>query len=289
MPIKSILCIFNSSENELPAVDAALLLGKAHNAQIRFLHLSYDPYAYAVAYGYGDSYAFPALIEAYKKENKERLDKAKQYVISLAAKYQVPLDLENGLIHHACARFVPMTGQPEDLIGQQGRLSDLIVIGRTATGALYDNAVVAALFATGRPVMLLPAKEGKSLAEYKTIALAWKGTLDAGRAMYNAMPFLEKAEQVFVLTAEGHGETYDINAKADLMEYMKAHGVKAQCVVVAAGNCTPAEALLTRAREFKADLLVMGAYGHTRFREMMLGGVTNHMLEKADIPLLLSH
>ena len=92
-----------------------------------------------------------------------------------------------------------------------------------------------------------------------------------------------------MLTAEGHGETYDLVAEGALMEYLRLHGIHAQGIVVAAGTRTPAEALLARAKELKADLMVMGAYGHSRFREMLLGGVTNHMLEKADIPLLMSH
>lgn len=289
MSIKSILCIFGGSENELNAANTALILSKSYGAQIRFLHISPDPAAYASMYGYGDCYAMPSLLEACTKDNKERLGKARAQVVSLTAKHHIPLDATDSLVHHASAKFVHLTGRYDDIIAQEGRLSDLIIAGRAAANSLYDDAVIAALFNTGRPVMLLPAQAAKTPGEYKTIALAWKATLDAGRAMVNAMPFLEKAEKVVVLTVEEPGETYDINAEAALMEYLRTHGVHAQSIVVAAGSRTPAEALLARARELKADLLVIGAYGHSRFREMMLGGVTNHMLEKADIPLLLSH
>ena len=290
MTIQSILCIFGGSENELNAANTALMLGKEYSAQVRFLHISPDPSAYASMYGYGDCYATPALLDACEKDNKERLAKTRQYVAELTAKYHTQLDSEGSPAHHTSAKLVHLTGRPDDIIAQEGRLSDLIITQRTTANALYDSSLIAALFNTGRPVILLPVQTIKAeLGKYKTIAVAWKGTLDAARAIYNAMPFLERAEKVIVLTAEGAGETYDLAAEAALMEYLHAHGMHAQGIIVAAGNLTAGEALLTRAKELGADLLVMGAYGHTRFREMMLGGVTNHVLEEAEIPLLLSH
>jgi nucleotide-binding universal stress UspA family protein len=292
MSIQSILCVLSGSKNDPNAVNTALALGATYNACVRFLHISLEPNVYMSRYGYGDAYACAALLDACEKENKERLNQAKQCVTTLTAQCKVPLDLPDALLHHTHAKFIHMTGYEDDILSQEGRLSDLIVIDRGGRepNALYNSCVKTALFNTGRPVILLPEQtSGSNVGEYKTVALAWKGTIDASRAMYNAMPFLEKAEKVYVLTAEESGEKYDIDAEAALLDYLHMHGIHAQGIVVAAGNLTPAEALLTRAKELKADLLVMGAYGHSRFREMMLGGVTNHMLEKADIPLLLSH
>jgi nucleotide-binding universal stress UspA family protein len=292
MTIQSILCVLSGSKNDPNAVNTALTMGKKYNACIRFLHISLEPVIYMSRYGYGDAYACAALLDACEEENNERLKQAKQCVVTLTAEHHVPLDLTDASLHHIHAKFLHMTGYEDDILSQQGRLSDLIIIDRGGRepNALYNSSVKAVLFNTGRPVILLPEQAaGSSAVEYKTVALAWKGTIDAARAMYNGMPFLERAEKVYVLTAEGPGETYDLAAEAALLDYLHLHGIHAQGIVVATGNLTPAEALLTRARELKADLLVMGAYGHSRFREMMLGGVTNHMLEKADIPLLLSH
>lgn len=292
MTIKSILCIFNGvEEDELNAVNSALVLGKASGALIRFLHISPDPANCVVPYSDGITLSV-AMIEAIEKENAVRLKQAKQEIVSLTGIHHVPLDMPEPKLNHAAAKFIHRTGYLENIIAQEGRMSDLIIMGRGMASAdtLYDANVVAALFNTGRPVMLVPnLKSPSHEREHKTIAVAWKGTMEAARAIYNAMPFLEKADKVIVLTAEGHGEAYDLEAEAALMEYLSAHGIHAQGIVVAAGTRTPAEALLARAKDLKADLLVMGAYGHSRFREMLLGGVTNYMLEKADIPLLLSH
>jgi len=286
MNIKSILCIFSGSERELNALNTALLIGKAHGARIRILHISPEPRAYAGIAGEG-MIATAEIIAAIEKENNERFVKAKQFAVSFAAKHHIPLDSDVSPTRHASAQFIHATGYLDSVIAEEGRLSDVIVIGRGTIES--EAAVMTSLFNTGRPVMLLPPVKDFHTPEYKTIAVAWKGTKEASRAMVNAMPFLEKAEKVYILTAEGFGETYDLNAEAAILDYFNAHGLSAKGIIVAAGNRPMGEALLTRAKELHCDLLVMGAYGHSRVREMILGGVTRHMLEKADMPLLLSH
>jgi|GEM_PF-611728 len=295
MSIKSILCIFGGSKLELGAVCAAFGLAKAYGSRLCFLHISPDPSAYASFYD-GDVLVSSNIIEAITKESEARFQQAEKYITEMAARYHVPLGGLERPAHHASAKFVHLTGSADVLVAREGRLCDLIVMGRgvASANALYDSAVIAALFNTGRPVLLLPEvedddKTGFSGLEFKNISLAWSGSLESARAMYNALPFLENAEKIYALTAEGRGETYDLEAESALMEYLHTHAINATAIVVAAGNRTPEEALLLRAKELNSDLLVIGAYGHSRFREMMFGGVTNYMLEKANIPLLLSH
>src|SRR5271167_3804483 len=121
MTIQSILCIFGGSENELNAVNTALLLGKEYSAQVRFLHISLDPSAYASMYGYGDCYAIPALLDSCEKDNKERLNKAKQYVADLTTKHHIQLDSEGSPAHHTSAKLVHITGRPDSIVAQEGR------------------------------------------------------------------------------------------------------------------------------------------------------------------------
>ena len=290
MSIQSILCIFGGSESELNAVNTAFILGKSYAAHLRFLHISVDPISYAGAYGCGDAYAYPDLRDVVDKENEGRMGKAKKDIETLAAHYQVLLECAGSPAHHSSACFVYLTGRPETIIAEEGRLCDLIIIGRAGKHALCHDAVIPALFDTGHPVMLLPVqKETLELEGYKTVVISWKSSSEAARAITNAMPFLENAEKVFVLTANGSSETYAPAAEAPLLAYLHTHNIHAQGVVAAAGNLEAGEALLAKARELKADLVVMGAYAHTRLREMILGGVTNYMLENADIPLFLSH
>ncbi len=288
MTIKSILCIFGSSQDELSALNTAFILGKTYGAQIRVLHVSSDPSAYASVYGEG-IIGSASIIEAIEKENAQRLNKAKQYVVSFAAKHHISLDAPESPAHHTSARFVHGVGMIDSTIAREGRLCDVIVAGKY-DGKSHD-VITPALFDTGRPVLIMPpAKNGMGEWQDKTVALAWNGSLQSARALYNAIPLLARTEKLYLLTVEGHGHTHDLAAEAALMEYLRAHGINAQAILVGGGNYrTDGEALLMRAKDLKADLLVMGAYGHSMFREMVLGGVTEHMLQKADIPLLMSH
>ena len=290
MTIQSILCIFSGSEDELNAVTTTFALGKSYTAHLRFLHISVDPNSYAAAYGCGDAVALPSLRDALGKENEQRMQKAKKYIETLAAQYDVLLEKEESLPHHSSACFTHQTGCLGTIVADQGRLCDLIIIGRAGKDAHYNDVAIPALFDTGHPVLLLPIQKAPSgLADCKTAVIAWKSSSEAARAVSNAMPFLENAEKVFVLTASDEGKSYDSTEESPLLAYLHTHNIHAQVIVVASGILDAGEAILTKTKELKADLLVMGAYGHTRFRELMLGGVTNYMLENADIPLLLSH
>lgn len=287
MTIKSILCIFGGADSELGAVNAALALGKEHGAHIRFLHLSPDPSAYAGLYGEGIIVS-GEIVEAIEKENKTRLEKARRHVTALAGKHHVPLDAPESPAHHASATFRHLTGMMDASIARAGRVSDLIVLGKDDKPT--HDIITPALFNTGRPVLLMPAlKDDMAGWRDKMVALAWDGSLQAARSLYNALPVIRNAEAVQVLVSREHRKPLDLEAEQDIMEYLRAHGLKPNVIVTDRGSHSIGEALLAKAKELNADLLVLGAYGHSMFREMILGGVTEYMLEHADIPLLLSH
>lgn len=292
MSIKSILCIFGGAPHEFNALNTAMALAQSHSAHVRVLHISPDPSSYAGVYS-GENMLAGTILAAIEKRNKESLANAKQYVTSFAAKHQIPLDTPEALAHHASAQFLHLTGSMDATVAMEGRLSDLIIVSRAAYAASPHNdaAIIAALFNTGRPVLLMPkAQDGAPLPwRDKTIALAWNGSLEAARAMWGAMPLLVQAENLHVLIARHHGDAVDITGEARLMDYLKAHGLQTEIIAIDYGRHGEAELVLAQARELKTDLLVMGAYGHSKLREMMLGGFTEHMLLRADIPLILSH
>ncbi len=292
MTIKSILCLFGGAQEELGAVSAALAIGEIHAAQVRFLHVSTLPALTAGIAGEGAMLG-AEMIDAAKKDNKKRLDQARQFVTSFAAKRCIPLDAPTLPAHHASAQFLHATDFPDQIIAREGRLSDLIILtpGAADPEVLYDYAVISAIFDTGRPVLLIPASQGDTPDQWrdKTIAIAWDGEMEASRALYNAFPLIEKAEELQVIIAREHWKKRDVTAEDGLMAYLRAHGLHAKIAAVDCGQCSIGETLLGQARELRADLLVAGAYGHSRFREMILGGTTNHLIEKAELPLLLSH
>ena len=286
MAVKSILCIFGGLKSELNAVNTALILGKAYDARIKFLHISPDPNSYIAAYGDTAIASTPLVIEEIEKENAALAQRAKHSVISIAAKHHIPLDLPHK--NHVSAQFTHLTGYLERVIAREGRLNDLIVIGQSEHS---DSSVIAALFNTGRPVLVMPIENEPlpSTFEDKIVVLAWDGGLEAARTILNAMPLIAKAEKVHLLIVRVHSKAFDLEAEKGTIEYLNAHGFDVDAIVVDRGDHPIGKVILTEAHRLNADILVMGAYGHSRFREMILGGVTNYMLEKADLPLLLSH
>lgn len=292
MSIKSVLCVFGGQPHEQDALNSAMALAQSHSAHIRVLHISPHPSAYMAAYG-GEISAAGAIMIAIEKKNSERLAAAKQYAASCAQRHNIPLDAAEMPAHHASAQFLHLTGIADMIVAAEGRLSDLIIIIQPGDKHnFYQNDILtSALFNTGRPVLMIPGTKSDQPRQWrdKTAALAWDGSLEAARAMWGAMPLLAMAENFHVLTARRHGEAPDLAGEIKLMDYLKSHGLQTEIIAVDHARHNPAKMVLEQARELKTDLLVMGAYGHSRLREMFLGGFTEYMLKNTDIPLLLSH
>ena len=176
-------------------------------------------------------------------------------------------------------------------LAAQGRFHDLLVLaggpersGRLATGDLGEVIV-----SCGRPVLLAPEKARAKA--FKTVAVAWKNTPEAARAMTAAMPLLEKARKIEVLSAneEGDGSLECVDCTDNLVRQLQWHGLSARGrMVIPAGRSIP-NAILETAREAEADLLVMGAYGRSRLREFIFGGFTRRVLEGVELPVMLFH
>ena len=144
------------------------------------------------------------------------------------------------------------------------------------------------LLSTGRPVLAIPAQlSGAPIG--KRVLIAWKASRGAARAVQESLPFLGKAEAVQVLELHRDSDRPLREYGADIALHLSRHGV---AVDVAHGPASESEigaAILERARTFGADLIVAGAYGHTRMREYVLGGTTVHLLRNARVPVLMAH
>jgi nucleotide-binding universal stress UspA family protein len=169
------------------------------------------------------------------------------------------------------------------------RTSDLFVgtrpYGDTKRQEWIEEAV---LFRSGRPCLFVPP--GHSPKPFERVLIAWKDGSAAARAVAGALPFLRRAKHVLVVAVEedGAAEQYGESTGGDIGRYLSRHGISAEVRPVAGWNLAE-DALLNEATRDDADLIVMGGYGHSRFREWMLGGVTRHMLETAPVPILMAH
>jgi len=171
----------------------------------------------------------------------------------------------------------------------RSRIYDLVVVGRDhETYSLGKERLGAILMACGRPVLLAPEKAPRSVNG--KIVLAWKNCAEAARAVTAAQPLLAKANQVMIVdAAEGSGKGESESSAKRLAETLKRHGCWAETYELVDDGRSAGDRLRAFAAEIDADLIVMGAYGRSRLREFIFGGVTNSILDSCPIPVLLFH
>jgi nucleotide-binding universal stress UspA family protein len=186
------------------------------------------------------------------------------------------------------AQMVALNG----LVAHRTRFADLVVLPRPyGEGRNYDCEAIteAALFNGQVPVLISP-DEGEFPPEINNVVVAWNESAEALTAIRAALPFLQSAESVSVAIIDPpqHGpERSDPGGM--LSQMLSRHGVRAEVSVLARTLPRVSDILNRHARDRNADLVVMGAYGHSRFRESILGGATRHMLEVAEVPVLMAH
>jgi nucleotide-binding universal stress UspA family protein len=177
-------------------------------------------------------------------------------------------------------------GKQAAVIAVHGRLADLIVVARPDRERnLGLNTLEAALLETGKPVLLCPPQPAEAVGRH--VAVAWNGSCEAARAVTIGLPVLVAAESVTIV-ALSDGAQKPLGPEA-LKDYLASHGIAAGIETEKSKATGVGGALLKISRASGADLLLMGAYGQSRRRELIMGGVTQHIIEHADLPVLLTH
>lgn len=192
------------------------------------------------------------------------------------------------------AEWRTASGHPADHVALHGRYADLIILGQIDPSdpwspLLHPLPQEVALTA-GRPVLVMPYA-GRFEQVGRRVLVGWDASREATRAISDAMPLLAAASSVTVLTigAEGDAQKQDRIPGADITLHLARHGVVAAAEWTVSAGIDPANVLLSRASDLEADLLVIGAYGHARVRELLLGGTTRTMLASMTVPVLMSH
>jgi nucleotide-binding universal stress UspA family protein len=169
------------------------------------------------------------------------------------------------------------------------RAADLVVISnidRDGSQGVETDFVERFVIAAGRPVVVLPYK-GKIDLKAEQVMAGWNDSREASRAVFDALPFLVKAKQTRLVTVDV-APRGNLPA-AGIAETLDRHGIKAVITDVSSDGMSVGETLLRAAKDHGAELLVLGAYGHSRFSEMVFGGATRHVLHHLDLPVLMSH
>ena len=181
-------------------------------------------------------------------------------------------------------------GTTREILALHGRYADLLVLGQDDPESDSAGLLEAVVFDSGRPVLAIPFA-GTFKTVGKRVLVGWNASREASRALHDALPLIAKAETATVFLAnptrglDGHGE----EPGADIARHMVRHGLKVEVAKVIADDVPDSALLLNHASDMGADLLVMGAYGHSRLREFILGGMTRSLLREMTVPVLLSH
>jgi len=179
-----------------------------------------------------------------------------------------------------------------DVVVAAARSADLVIAPKGASGDQAEmlDATDELIAESGRPVICLPCGTVRPASSGRRILVAWNGRREATRAAFDALPLLKGAEAVSVLWVNPEDEYEDPGEVAcgDLCQALARHNVKCEADIVSGRNDRVGAVLLERAQGFEADLLVMGAYGHSRFREFLFGGATRHVLRHLGLPVLMS-
>jgi nucleotide-binding universal stress UspA family protein len=177
-----------------------------------------------------------------------------------------------------------------DQVARRAMTRDLCIVPLAGPYDGQMEVVEAALFNSGRPVLVFRAGEANlSPRQPGTVVVAWDASRCAARAMADALPILRLAQDVRILTILDETPSAAAGAGADALRHLKAHGIAAKVDEVAAAGRRIGEVLDTYLAKVRPDLLVMGGYGHTRLREIILGGATEHALYHLKSPVFISH
>lgn len=276
MPLKDILVHLDDSPRSAVRLGVAVALAHRHGAHLTGLHVMDVGFPIGVvpdASGAG----MASLYEELRAAGVETAGRLEQSFRDRMAREGI------------AGEWRLVEGSVPEQVALHARYADLLVIGQEEPEGT-PGVVEEAIFASGRPVLVIPYA-GDFAEVGRRVLIGWNASREAARAVHDALPLLAMASEVTVLAVNpqrglaGEGD----QPAADLARHLARHGVKASHRQMVAPEVSDGEALLNALADTGADLLVAGAYGHSRIRELVMGGVTRTLLESMTVPVLLSH
>lgn len=270
------------------ALATALMVAPMWNAHVHCLHVRVDARDVAPLAGEGLSGAMiEEMMAATERESGERAARVRALFerftsgslgVALAETAETAAKVEGPTLS-----FESIAGREEDVVAQQSRLYDLAIVPHPEADedVSSSDALHAVLFDSGRPVLIAPREPPAAIA--KRVCIAWNGTAESAASVAAALPWLHRAEAVRILTSDEYQRRGP--PAEGIRAYLRWHEIQAEIVPFKPQTREVGAGLLGAVRDFGADLLVMGAYSHSRLRQLILGGVTRHVLENADLPV----
>ena len=276
MSFKTILVHLNDSRRAEAVLEAAAQLATRYNSHLIGLHVYASMPASPIPMA---STALGSVVGAERKNSEviaeifKRMTTSKEFVAEWQLQKVPHIDLA-------------------PLVLERGRAADLIVVGQTDPdwdlSPLLDFPERLAL-ESGRPVLVIPYG-GRFPRIGHRVVIAWKAGRESARAAFDALPLLQGAESVHILEVKERADAKStLGPDTSIAVALARHGIKPVVHTSIAADISVGDEVLSRLADFEADLLVMGAYGHSRFRELVFGGATRHIARHMTVPTLFSH
>ncbi len=279
--MKDILVHLDDSEVCSHRIRTAISLATKHDSHVYGVALKIKS---TIADYIGE--ALPAGFQEAQRQAVEDSARKALEAFEVAAK-DAGISYETGTIHKSAAKA------PSDL-AYHARHSDLTILGQTdfnSRGASFNTSLMeAVLFGSGRPIYLVPYV-GKKIQEVKTAVVAWDGGAKCARSVNDAIPLLQDRKEtiILVINAEEREEAHDKKPGANIAAHLAKYGINARIEQETVKDIQVDKAILNFLADSGSDLLVMGAYGHSRLREKAFGGVTQNILKEMTAPVLMSN
>lgn len=279
MFIKDIMVLCDAGDANDYRVESTFLIAKVFEAHVTGMHLI--PYPVIPVYGG----TFPEPIPYYASDQLDEANAVEKNLKSRFEKKATELEIPH--------EWKSIDGVDVRYIIDNARYSDLVVVpqGYSRFGEENTQKIDSYLsIQLGRPLLIMPDLK-KIFTLPKRVIIAWNESHEAARAVHDALPFLQLAEQIQVISISKTDEDEKANMIYcdDLRKHLTHHGLNLEVVSIDQSVKGTGATILESAIEFDADLIVMGAFGHSRLKEVVLGGVSRYLLNHTTIPLFLSH
>ena len=294
MPLKDVLVHTDNSGNSKVRLEYATQLAEAHDANLTGLYVAATPHKGVLSYGQTPNYIVPDLggrslkeydekAHALQEERHEHAQLASERAYTRFKSATTARKIRNNWVH--------TEGSMSDALTHNARFCDVAIVGQPGPESqrhFGETPTDHLILSVGHPVLIVP-NLADDFTVGKRIMVAWDRSPLATRAVHNSRPFLRNANSVYVLAINLDPEDHGNVPGSGICEHLAHHSIKASPVHVDSGSETLSKIMLSKAKELDIDLIIMGAYGHSRLREKILGGNTYNLLNNSPIPLLMNH
>jgi len=277
MAIKDLAVAYNASDNADAAVDLALQMCSKYGASLTGI--------YAAA-----PVRFEGKVERWISAEVMQTLRNAEVEVTKSIEERFSQRVASALSGGGRAEFVAEEGLANEVLARQGRYHDLLLMGQFSVPGDAARHVRAEdlVLRTGRPLVIVPhGHQVRPFQEYAVVG--WDGSRQAARALSDAMQILETKKRLDIVTVRSSGDAAPPPQAVAIVRHLERHGVEAQNVSLAAAREGIGQTLLDYCADKRPDVLVMGAYGHTKLREDLFGGVTRRVMENMTVPVLMSH